>query len=75
MPWEDRAANKRCCIEGCDHKCHGNQGTFSKPDYESCSSKNAAIVYDDRIDEAISPLDPYVGVSCPCCTDKILHSP
>jgi hypothetical protein len=70
MPWERNVYNKPCCIEGCEHRCGGNQGTLAEPDWESCGHGNAAIVYDERLMPGPTP-DPHVGTACPCCVDKI----
>lgn len=69
MPWMRETQNKPCCIQGCSHKADGNQGTLAKPEW--CSISNAASIYDERKMPGPKP-DPYVGLACPCCVDKLL---
>jgi len=72
MPWEDRVAERTCCIEGCLHLCSGRTDPTEKwKPYEPCARSNAAVIYDERLIESHKP-DPFVGFACPHCVDEIL---
>lgn len=75
IPWMERDVPpaKLCCITGCDHHANGVDGSIHNP---ACSRTNASSIYNEAKFEAQmrgdSDVDPYIGIACPCCTDKIL---
>lgn len=79
MPWLSRDVpdGKRCCIQGCTHMANGQPTikSFEQP----CSNTNSSSIYDEakyqRYHDEESTVDPYIGIACPCCTDKILDQP